>query len=107
MPSGVIAPLSHWFLVRSVLELESSVVLSSTGCVKSDVGRKMDFISSSETTCIIYSSLVCPARSGVMAIIMVEFPVSLTYSESPSPPPKLAVNVTSLSGSTGNLGVAA
>ena len=106
VPSGGLALLSHWFLVRSVLELERSIFLSSPGCVKSAVGRNMELISTSDTTCIIYSSLVCPVSSGVMDKIIVEFPVSLTYSESPSPPPKLAVNVKSLSGSTGNLGVA-
>ena len=33
-----------------------------------------------------------------------EFPVDSTYSESLSLPPKLAANVTSLSGLAGNLG---
>ena len=71
--------------------------------MKSTVGKTIVLISHSETLCIVYSSLACPIRSGVMAKIAGKFPVNSIYSEFPSLPPKLASGVTSLSGFTGNM----
>ena len=72
--------------------------------VKIIIGQKLASVSPSDTSCIISSLLVCSVRYGAMFKIMGKFPVDLTYSELPSLAPKLASDVTSLSGSTGNLG---
>ena len=60
------APLSQWFSVGLVLALVSFVNSSFPGWVNSVVSQTMALIASSETLCIIYNFLVCPARSSVM-----------------------------------------
>ena len=107
MPSGGMVPLSWWFLVGSVLASASSVILIWLVWVKSTVDTTMELISSTKTSYIISSFLVCPAMSGLMAELMGKFPVDSSYSESPLLPPYLYVDMTSLSGSTSNMGDAA
>ena len=104
VPTGGVAPLSWRFLVRSVLSSASSGILSSSVWEKSTVGRTMLSISPSETLCIVSSSLMCPARSGVFAYIEGEFSADLEYLESPKLSPKLAADMASLSGLVGGLG---
>ena len=104
---GGVALLYWWFLVGSVFSLMISVYYSSLVWVKSTVSRMMVSISPYETSLVVYSFLICPASSGAMAELVGEFLFGLTYSYLPSLPPKLASNVTSLSGSTGSLDDAA
>ena len=47
---------------------------------------------------------MCPSSSGVMDELVGKFLDDSTYSDFPSPPPMLSTNVTSLSGSTGDMG---
>ena len=84
--------------------LESSIVSSLSGWVKSSVGQTMASKSPYETYCIISSSLMHPARSGLMADLVGKLLLKLKYSKFPLLSPKLAKNVMSLSGSAGNLG---
>ena len=65
--SGGVSPFSWWFSVGLVSISSSSIVLSSLVWVKSTIGKTMMFISPYETSCIVYSSLMCPERSGMMA----------------------------------------
>ena len=83
---------------RLVSALERSEILSSSVWEKSTVGQMMASISPSETLCIVSSSLMCPSRSGVLAELVGDFLADLKKSELPSLPPKLASNMTSLSG---------
>ena len=103
--SGGVAPLYRWFLVRLVSASESSVVSRSSGWANSAAGQMMTLISPSYTSCIIYSLLMSSARSGVMADLVGKFLFESTYYELLLHPPKLAADVTSLSGLAGNLGV--
>ena len=107
VPIVGVAPLSQRFSVGSVSALAISADSISLVWVKITVDWTMALISISETLCIIYILLMCPARYGVMADLVGEFLVNSTYSESPLLPPELASDVKSLSGSAVNLGVAA
>ena len=104
MPRSGMAPLSWWFLVRLVSALASSGILSLLVWVKSTVGQTIASISSTKTSCIVSSLLMCPERSGVMAEIMGEFLVDSTYSELPLLPSELVADLTSLSVLAGDLG---
>ena len=66
MPTDGMAPLSWRFGVGPVLASAISGISSSLVWVKITVGWMMAPISPSETTCIISSSLVCPAKSSVL-----------------------------------------
>ena len=107
MPSGSVVSFSWWFAVRLVSALVSSVVLSLLVWVKITVGWTMESISPYETLLIFSISPMFPARYGVVADLVGDFPVDSIYSESSSLAPKLATDVTSLPSSTGNMGDAA
>ena len=102
--TGGVAPFSWRFSVRMVLASARSGILISLVWVKSTVGRMMASISPSETLCIISRYLLCTPRYGVLADLVDEFLVDSTYSEFPPLPPKLDVDVKSLSGLAGDLG---
>ena len=102
--SGGVVPFSWWFFVGLVSASASSIVLSSLVWLNITSGWKMELIYPSYTSCIVYSYPMCPARYGVMAELVGKFLANSTYSESPPFPPKLAADVTSLSGSACNLG---
>ena len=67
----------------------------------------MASIDPSETLWIIYSFLMCTARSIMIADLVGKLLADLKYSELPSLPPKLASNMMSLPGSASDLGDAA
>ena len=104
VPTSGVLPLSWRFLVGLVLDSESSGILSSLVWVKSIVGRTMELIYSSDSSCIISSLLMCTTRSDILDDLVGKLLVDSTYSESPSLPPKLAADVISLSGFMGGLG---
>ena len=66
VPTGGMAPLSWRFWVGLVLASVISGISSSLVWVKITVGWMVTPISPSDTTCIISSSLMCPARSSVL-----------------------------------------
>ena len=105
LSSGGEVPLSWWFLDREVSELARSIESISLGCAKSAVGRAIVSISSSETSCINYSSWMWPASYGMLDKIVGKFPGDSTYFEFLSLSTELAADVTSPSGSVGNMGV--
>ena len=84
--------------------LASSGILSSLVWMKSTVGQTMASVSSTETLCIVSRSLICFARFGVMPELVGKFLDDLTYLESSSLRPKLASDVTLMSGLAVNLG---
>ena len=104
MLTGGVAPLYWRFLGGLVSVSASSVILSSLLWLKNTVGQMMASISPSKTSCIVSSLLMCPTSSGVLAGLVGDFSADSTYSESPPLPPKLDVDVISLSGSAGGLG---
>ena len=65
----------------------------------------MPLIHSHGTFCINYTSRMWTASFGVMNKIVGKFPGNTTYSDFPSLPPELAVDVTLPSGSEGKLGL--
>ena len=79
LQTDVVAPLSWRFLVGLISALISFGILSSSVWEKSNFGRMLALISPSETSCIISSSLVCTARSGVLADLKGKFFFYLTY----------------------------
>ena len=104
VPSDSMTTFSWQFLFRSVLVLVSSAVSSLSDWVESTTGNTMALISLSDTSCIVSSLLVCPARSGVMTDLVGKFLVDSTYSESPTLLPKQTDNEKSLLGLADNLG---
>ena len=104
MPTSDVAPLSWSFLVRFFSASESSVILSSSVWEKSTFGREVYLIFPSETQCIVFSSLICPTRFGVLDDPEGRFSADSKYSESPSINPKLDTKMMSLSGFAGGLG---
>ena len=71
--TGGVAPLSWRFLGGSILALTCSGNSISSIWEKSTVGRTMTYISPSDTSCIVSSSLVCPLRSGMLDKLAGEF----------------------------------
>ena len=104
VPSCEVAPLSWWFLVGLVSASAIFGISSLLVWVKRTVGQTVVFISSTNTVYIVFSLLMCYVRSSMMAELVGNFPADLAYSEFLLLPPELALNVTSLSGSEGNLG---
>ena len=104
MPTGGIAPLSWRFLVELLSASASSGISSLLVWLDSTVGRTMASISPNDTLGIISISQMFTTRYGVLAELVGEFSVNSIYSEFPSLPPKLAADVTSLSGLAGSLG---
>ena len=104
MSNGGVVQLSWRFLVRFVLALVSSGISILLMWEKSSIGRTIVLISHTETSCIISTLMMCPLRFYMLAELEGEFLIDSTYSESPFLPPKLAADVTSLSGLAGGLG---
>ena len=71
--------------------------------MNSTIGRTMALISRTDTLCIVSHFPMCPSRSDIKAELVGEFSVDSTYYELSLIPPKLAANVTALSGLTVNL----
>ena len=65
--TGGMAPLSCRFLGGLVSASTSSIISNSLVWEIITVGRAMALISPSETSCIAFSLLMCPARFGVLA----------------------------------------
>ena len=80
VPTGGVAPLSWRFLVDSLSASARYVILSLLVWQKSTVGHTVVFISPFDTSCIISSSLMCPARSGMLDKLEGDVSSNLTYS---------------------------
>ena len=104
MSNGGVVQLSWRFLVRFVLALVSSGILTLLMWERSSIGRTIVLISRTETLCIISTLMLCPLRFYMLADLESEFLIDSTYSEFSFLPPKLAADVTSLSRLVGGLG---